>query len=199
MKDLFLEAPRSLLDERRATGADRRDEMWDGVLHMNPPPTLDHQDFEYEFEYWLRTHWKASSGGKVFHNTAVARPGRWPHDYRSPDLVLVGPDRFDRLRGTHVEGGPTVAIEIRSPGDEPYEKLEFYAAVDTAEVWVIHWDTKMPEIHVLTDVGYEPCRADAEGWLESPATGVRLRPRPGNRVELRLGGEFASSAEFPES
>ena len=48
------------------------------------------------------------------HNAGVARPGYWPKDYRSPDLVLIGLDRLDRLRETHVEGGPTVAVEIRS-------------------------------------------------------------------------------------
>jgi Uma2 family endonuclease len=198
MKGVLLEIPASLLAERRSTGADRWDEMWDGVLHMNPPPTLGHQDFEYEFEYWLRAHWKTSSGGEVYHNTAVARPGCWPTDYRSPDLVLIAPDRLNRLRETHVEGGPTAVIEIRSPGDETYEKLGFYAEIGTAEVWVIHRDTKVPEIYVLGEDGYEPQLADAEGWITSPATGVRLRPRPGGRIELRFGNDERSTTEFPE-
>ncbi len=198
MKGVLLDVPTSLLDERRMTGADRSDEMWDGVLHMNPPPTLGHQDFEYELEYWLRTHWKAASGGKVFHNTGVARPGRWPKDYRSPDLVLISPDRWEKLRQTHVEGGPHVVIEIRSPGDETYEKFDFYASIDTAEIRVIQRDTKIPEVHVLAEAGYEIRLADAEGWVVSPATGVRLRPRPGNRIELRFGTDEATRIELPE-
>lgn len=198
MKGVFLEVPPSLLDERRATGADRWDEMWDGVLHMNPPPTIDHQDFEYEFECWLRTHWRAASGGEVYHNAGVARPGCWPKDYRSPDLVLIGPDRLDCLRETHVEGGPTVAVEIRSPGDETYEKLDFYAAIGTAEVWVIHRDTKLPEIHVFGVEGYETRPVDSEGWVASPATGVRLRPRTGNRIELRLGNDEQTTTLLPD-
>ena len=29
------------LADRRAKGLDRRDEMWEGVLHMTPAPTLE--------------------------------------------------------------------------------------------------------------------------------------------------------------
>jgi hypothetical protein len=34
-----------MLDERRRLGQDVRDEMWDGVLHMVPPPGGAHQDY----------------------------------------------------------------------------------------------------------------------------------------------------------
>ncbi|HEX6986206.1 MAG TPA: Uma2 family endonuclease [Planctomycetaceae bacterium] len=198
MRGILLEVPEHLLAARRASGADRWDEMWDGVLHMNPPPNLDHQKFEHELEGWLDQNWGIPQGGAVYHNVGVARPGQWPRDYRAPDLVLVGPDRLDRLRETHVEGGPTVAVEIRSPGDETYEKFEFYASVGTAEVWVIDRDTKRPEVYVLGGQGYESRPADAEGWVVSPATGVRLCPQPGNRIGLRFDGDEASAAEPPE-
>jgi hypothetical protein len=36
----MLDAPQAMLDERRRPGHDVRDEMWDGVLHMVPPPDL---------------------------------------------------------------------------------------------------------------------------------------------------------------
>jgi hypothetical protein len=39
---LFLEPPQEvldLLDRRRRRGADRWDEMWDGVLHVAPMPS----------------------------------------------------------------------------------------------------------------------------------------------------------------
>jgi hypothetical protein len=37
---LFIEAPQAMLDERRRLGLDRRDEMWDGVLHVVPLPSV---------------------------------------------------------------------------------------------------------------------------------------------------------------
>jgi len=39
----MLEVPQALLDERRAKGLDKSDEMWEGALHMVPPPSLGHQ------------------------------------------------------------------------------------------------------------------------------------------------------------
>ncbi|MGI8413509.1 MAG: hypothetical protein ACR2QA_13710 [Solirubrobacteraceae bacterium] len=33
-----------LLERRRRWGADRRDEVWEGVLHMNPAPSIAHGD-----------------------------------------------------------------------------------------------------------------------------------------------------------
>ena len=38
-----------VLDDRRRRGADRWDEMWDGVLHMVPPPGSDHQTLNKSF------------------------------------------------------------------------------------------------------------------------------------------------------
>jgi len=35
----MLEAPEELLAERRRKGHDRFDEVWEGVLHMLPPPS----------------------------------------------------------------------------------------------------------------------------------------------------------------
>ena len=95
-----------------------------------------------------------------------------------------------------MEGGPTVAIEIRSPGDETYEKFDFYAAVDTAEVWVIDRDTKVPEIYVLEEGRFERQTADRQGWLTSPSTQVRMRSRPQHHIELRIG-EDKSSTTLP--
>jgi len=46
MKVVMAQAPESLLDQRRRTGADRWDEIWDGVLHMPPMPNREHQDLE---------------------------------------------------------------------------------------------------------------------------------------------------------
>jgi hypothetical protein len=33
----------ALLERRRQLGQDRFDEMWDGVRHMNPAPSYEHQ------------------------------------------------------------------------------------------------------------------------------------------------------------
>ena len=42
--------PDELLEQRRRTGADQWDELWDGVLHMSPMPSPEHQELEYQLE-----------------------------------------------------------------------------------------------------------------------------------------------------
>jgi Uma2 family endonuclease len=59
----------------------------------------------------------------------VAPPGGWPDNHRIPDLVLLTPARFAIDRNEYFEGAPDVVVEIRSPGDESYEKRDFYAAL----------------------------------------------------------------------
>ncbi len=44
MKAVMPEVPQHVLHERARTGANRWDEMWEGVLHMPPMPNRDHQD-----------------------------------------------------------------------------------------------------------------------------------------------------------
>src|SRR5581483_8222118 len=43
MRAVMVNVPDSLLAERRRTGADLFDEMWEGVLHMVPAPSAAHQ------------------------------------------------------------------------------------------------------------------------------------------------------------
>ncbi len=40
---LILDAPQSMLDERHRMGLDRRDEMWDGIVHLAPPAGDEHR------------------------------------------------------------------------------------------------------------------------------------------------------------
>jgi Uma2 family endonuclease len=179
------------------TGADRWDEMWDGELHMPPPPSVDHQDFEWSLETWLRVRWAPTEGARVYHNVAVAPQGGWPNDYRAPDLVLLLPACTAINRGPYFEGGPDVVVEIHSPGDEAYEKLRFYAGLGVSEVWIIHRDTKQPEIHLLRRGRYKKQAARADGWLRSPTTGVEMRVgRPG-KLAVRLAGDDATRQELP--
>ena len=48
MNALLLDVQPYFLEERRRVGADRWDEMWNGVLHMAPAPNIEHQGFEDE-------------------------------------------------------------------------------------------------------------------------------------------------------
>ncbi|HSB62095.1 MAG TPA: hypothetical protein VLI67_10270 [Vicinamibacteria bacterium] len=43
MKAVVLDVSPKELAHRKLTGVDRWDEMWEGVLHMSPAPTYEHQ------------------------------------------------------------------------------------------------------------------------------------------------------------
>jgi Uma2 family endonuclease len=181
---------------RQKTGADRWDEMWDGELHMAAAPRRDHQDYEWILETFLRRFWAPLSGGRVYHQINVAAPGGWPNDFRIPDLVLLLPDRFPIDRNEYFEGGPDVAVEIHSPGDEAYEKLDFYFAVGVREVWIIDRDTLEVEIFLPRKRGRKTVEPGADGWLTSRVAGVQFRTRS-EKLHLRIVGDDATLTTLP--
>src|SRR5947209_14189297 len=125
MRAVMLEVPEHLLEERRRLGHDRRDEMWEGVLHMAPQPLTRHQIIETRLLVALVP--PADARGVVaIGEPNLLRPGTGWADYRVPDLVVARPENVS-VRG--VEGRAELVVEIRSPGDESYEKLPFYAGV----------------------------------------------------------------------
>lgn len=197
MKAVMPEIPPEILEWRKRTGADRFDEMWEGVLHMNPPPSLDHQGFEYHLENYLRVHWARSRSARVIHNAAVAPIGGWPENYRAPDLVLIALDRLQTLRTTHVEGAPSVVIEIRSPNDESYAKLPFYEALGVPEVWIIDRDTKDPEIYILRQGRYQ-IQPSVDGWYRSEETGAEMRVGQPGMLTIRMAADDATCEELSD-
>jgi Uma2 family endonuclease len=185
-----------ILDQRKKTGLDRWDEMWEGVLHMPPMPNRDHQDLEGSMESYLRFYWAPALQAKVYHQINVASIGGWPNDYRIPDLVLLLPHSFAIDRNEYFEGAPDVVVEIRSPGDETYEKLPFYRDLGVPEVWVIQRDSREPEIHVLKRRRYQKLSPTADGWLRSPGTGIEMAARHG-KLAIRLQDDDTTTQELP--
>ena len=197
MRAILPEIPPGLLEWRHLTGADKWDEMWEGVLHMPPMANREHQDFEFAIEAFLRLHWAPASGGRVYHGINVASLGGWPNNYRIPDVVLLTPARFAIDRNEYFEGGPDVVVEIRSPRDESYEKLKFYASLGVREVWIIDRDSKIPEIYTLANGEYELQPTGANGWILSAATGIELRPADNGKLAIRPAGNEAQRQDLP--
>ncbi|MBA2604246.1 MAG: Uma2 family endonuclease [Acidobacteria bacterium] len=108
-------------------------------------------------------------------------------DYRIPDLTFVAAGREHVLQDDGVRGeGPDAVIEIRSPDDETYEKLPFFAALGVKEVIVCQRDSKEVEIFRLAGSQYVALQRDGEGWLASTSMGIRLRQLDGRPPRLRV-------------
>jgi Uma2 family endonuclease len=197
MKAVMPAVPPPIRQWRKQTGADRWDEMWEGVLHMPPMPNRAHQHFKWALETWLWNHWAEPHGNRVYDEINVVSVGGWPDDYRVPDLVLLTPDRFGIDHNEYFEGAPAVVVEIRSPDDESYEKLAFYAKLGVPEVWVIDRDTKTPEVYVLASGDYTKLTQDKEGWVASPLCGIQMRADPDGRLEIQLAADPATRRLLP--
>ena len=198
MKGVMPDIPQHILEERARKGIDRWDEMWEGVLHIPPPPSREHQDLTARIATWLQTHWTMPRGNRVHMQINVASPGGWPNDYRIPDLVLLTPDRFEIERGEYLEGAPTVVIAIRSPGDETIEKMPFYAKLGVPELWIIDRDTRRAELHLLREGRYQQQPPGSDGWLESAATGIRLRAETGKKLAIQVADDQGTLQLLPE-
>lgn len=132
------DVPEDLLAERRKLGLDQFDEVWNGVLHMNPSPSRRHARVAVVLFRALDAV-AAEAGLEVLweHNLIPFHEPGW-NDYRIPDLMVFGPE-VSQERG--VQGAPELVVEIRSPGDDSYRKLPFYEEIGAGEVLIIDRDT----------------------------------------------------------
>ncbi len=189
MKVVMPVAIPELLRFRERTGADRFDEMWQGVLHMTPSPSFQHQLQASRIFNFLIEAWCPRSGGSAVMQVNVSTPERWDQDYRIPDVSVMGPDRLPPGEVMFVQ--PHVVFEIRSPGDETYEKLPFYAAVGVEAVVVVERDTKATQVFAPSGGDFVLLPPGVDGWTVIRPIGVDLRTEStadGPTLRLRLHG-----------
>jgi Uma2 family endonuclease len=118
----------ALLERRRRLGQDRFDEVWEGVLHMNPAPSYEQQRLSQRVAVILDPLASAAGLEAVIGGVNIGDPG----DYRIPDGSLHRPG----AGGTYLPSA-ALAVEIVSPDDDTWKKLEFYAAHRVDELVII--------------------------------------------------------------
>ena len=178
----MLEVPQALLDERRSKGLDKSDEMWEGELHMVPPPSEAHQEVGAELFLVLGPLAKASGLLPRYDPTGVFRPGV-DNDWRVPDQVYASPElRSDR----GIEGAASLVVEILSPYDETYRKLDWYASVGVEEVLVVDSSSRRVELFANRDGRMVAVDPGPDGTMHIVALGVRAETVDG---KLRLTWE----------
>ena len=108
-------------------GADRRDEVWEGVLHMAPAPSAPHARLAARVLVLLAP---SAEAAKLEPSTDFNLGDA--NDYRIPDAGLLPRSAL----GVYVPTAPLV-VEIVSPGDETSEKVHFYSAHRVDELLIV--------------------------------------------------------------
>jgi Uma2 family endonuclease len=189
---------KDILAQRRAWGADRYDEVWEGVYVVSPMPNDNHQRMATRvaavFQFALG--WESGAEVRAGVNVSDRRKG-WKKNYRVPDVaVFLAGTQAENLE-THWLGGPDFGVEITSPGDQTREKVPFYEKVGTGELLIIDRDpwaleldrhageklvlvgkTTLDDLHVL--------KSELLGLLFEL---VPAKPRPQIRIQLLKTGE----------
>ena len=161
---------------------DRYDEVWDGVTVMSPSPNNQHQAFVTALCSAFLATVRDTGHGEVYAGCNVSdREDDWTHNYRCPDVAVYLPGNPAEDRETYMFGGPDLAVEIVSPGEDPLAKLDFYAAVNTREVLIVRRDPWELELFRLAGQTLESAgRVDlAGGVLAGESLGLTLKLVPG--------------------
>ncbi|MHA6626961.1 Uma2 family endonuclease [Pseudonocardia sichuanensis] len=112
---------------------------------------------------------------------------RASRDYRVPDMVFV---RREQLSDRGVEGAELV-LEIRSPRDETYDKIDFYGRMAVAEMIVVHPEERRVELFRAVGGRLVPVQSGPDGVLGSEVLGISLRTVDG-KLEITWDGGSAT-------
>jgi Uma2 family endonuclease len=176
----------TLMERRGALGLDKRDEVWEGVLHVVPPASEGHSGSQTALGAFLFLI-AERRGGRMRGNLSVREPGTGERSYRVPDLVYLAPDDLPKLGEVYCDGGPAVVFEVLSPRDESYEKLAFYARIGAREVVVVDPGARRAEVYRLAGTQYVAVDADPSGRIPIEAISVRFERRQvGDEAKLFL-------------
>jgi hypothetical protein len=134
MRTLFLEPLPSgieeILERRRSWGADKFDEVWEGVYHAATPLATSGWVARVREELRKAIEPVAQQAGlQMLGRFGI---GEWDTDYRVPDGGLHRGPGWDMCTPT-----AALVIEVVSRGDETWEKLPFYAAHHVDELLIV--------------------------------------------------------------
>lgn len=140
--------------------------MWDGVVHVVPPAGGAQQEVQAELFLVLGALAKRHGLVPRF-ETGLFRS---ESDYRVPDQLFCCEEQLS-YRGAE---GAELVVEVRSAGDETYDKIEWYAERGVRELLILHPSGRRFEL--LRNIGGRllPVSGDPGGVLRCEALEVAL-------------------------
>jgi Putative restriction endonuclease len=156
----------ALLQRRRDAGVDRLDEVWQGVRHMVPGPSLEHARVAQQLAVLLDGPARAGGLLLAMHEFNL---GESEQNFRVPDGGLHRPGAAGVWLPT-----AAVVVEVLSPGDESWQKLGFYAEHDVDEVLLVDPAERTVTWLALRDGEYRPVQRSGLIDLGSAELAERL-------------------------
>lgn len=172
------------IDDRRRLGIDKLDELWAGEWHLVNPPK--HWHARLQSQLFLVLGPIAEARGLWSHADATGLFGA-DNDWRVPDQIYARPEdaRDEGLVSAEL------VVEIRSPGDDSYRKLPFYASRGVAEVLILHQDRRA-ELYRRSSGGHlVPAKPEDDGSVRSSVLDVGLTTVDGPRLRVEWDGGSA--------
>lgn len=159
-----------LIRARRESGADRYDEVWDGVYVMSPAPDPQHQGIGGKLYIVFDEVIESDGLGDAHFGVNVTdRFEEWAKNYRVPDLTVYLHGNPVEHSGPAFVGGPDFLVEIRSDDDRTWEKLPFFANLNVREILIVERDPWKLTLLRLVEGTY------TEVGTSTPESGAALR------------------------
>ena len=158
-----------ILRQRRLSGADRYDEIWEDVYILSPLANDEHQGLVGGLCTVLTTVIAFAGLGLVRPGVNVSdRVKGWKKNFRCPDVAVKLNGGLAQIYKNHWVGGPDFLVEIVSTRDRTREKLDFYAAIGTREVLVVDREPWSLELYSLRNGRLVPT------GVARPGSGITL-------------------------
>ena len=172
-----------LIDDRRRLGIDKRDECWAGEWHLVNPPKRWHGHLNSRLHRVLAALAEARGLDAYMSEAGVFGAA---DDWRVHDQVYARPEDGRDLGFVSAE----LVVEVRSPGDDSYRKLGFYAARGVSEVLIVHEDRRV-ELFRLAGGALAPVAPGPDGDVRCEALGVTFTTVAGPRLNIAWDGGSA--------
>ena len=185
-----------LIAERRASGADRKDEVWDGVYIIMPDPNVEHQRLVMRLGVVFSEVVNPPAGGEVFPGLNLSdRAEDWKDNYRCPDVAVFLSGSTAHVFEAHICGPADFLVEIVSPNDKTRDKFDFYGGLGVRELLVIDRQPWSLELYRLAGNELVPAGRSSVSLSDVLASAVlplsfqllAAQPRPEIRI-AEIGG-----------
>ncbi len=134
---------------------DKRYEILDGVLYLNPAPYVRHQRISRKLEIALTLHVESKDLGEILDAPCDVILSN--EDIVQPDILFVRKDHAGIIGEANITGAPDLVIEILSAGTRKKDielKRKIYARFKVREYWIVDPDAETVEILTWTESGY---------------------------------------------